>query len=1008
MGGQNDTAATASTGGAMRPLRAFISYASEDDAHRIALEKYLRLFQRQGLLDTWSDRKILPGGNWGEEIDEALERADLILALVSVDFLASDYCYNVEMERALARHGSGEARLVPIIVRVCEWQTSPLGKLQALPERARPVAAWPDPDAAWTSVAEGLRRIADSLAAAHPVATPRTGGAPDPRRYLATLQAEHAYVEIRGMGAQVSERLPLRQVYTRLQAAVPELHTRAARPGKGEGLRPGEGLRDDRHRELRDLLADHPHAVLVGDPGSGKTTFLRYVAQHLAAAHLGDGAALARIGLRGDPPFPIVVRLERLAHFLAEHPHTSCPHDAPEHFYRYLDFQLNGHPYGLPDDYLRRRVLAGGCFLLLDGLDEVPGEGMRERLAALVTQVILQGSAVGNRHLVTSRTRAYRRKVQLTGDVATFHLAPLGPAQVEQFCDGWCRALFRVAADEVATPAAEQAAAYHAELVAAIDANPSGATFSASPLMLTVLAVVHWNRKKLPEQRAELYDAAVDYLVESRRALTDHPTPLRRECLQAVAMAMFEDGEGVQRSLGRPEAAAAVMPVLGVSKDAAIAFLEGEELLSGVLVSRTEGEVEFWHLTFQEYLAALELSQDEGWWSRLAPHLHDDRWSEVVLLLAGCRRHQGGLRAARRMIEQILSTGTDRVSRARAVGLVGRILRDIAPYGGDPGEGTAWRTMLADTLAIFAPDGEPVDEATRVEVGEALGQAGDPRLVDEAANRVFVPGGRFWMGAQSKKPKKPGYDPEARDNEAPVHEVTVSQLVVAVDQMIGDNEAPVHEVTVSDFSVGRYPVTVQEYRRFVEAGDTGYLDPRRWDPLGWAWREREQREHPNGWREQLTHPNRPVTSVSWYEADAYCRWVGGRLPIEAEWEWLARGPEGHRYPWGDAPPTERHANFENRDGSPTPVGIYPADADAVRDLAGNVWEWCGDWFGLYGEPHQQDPCGPKAGKARVLRGGSFLGVAHPLRAAFRGSFHPERGLDDVGFRVVWSSPRGEE
>ena len=193
-----------------------------------------------------------------------------------------------------------------------------------------------------------------------------------------------------------------------------------------------------------------------------------------------------------------------------------------------------------------------------------------------------------------------------------------GAKKLESFTAVWSKALYRVSggpgADATDAEAEDdavrgaQATAYQAELLDAIRAHPSVGPMTANPLMLTVLAVVHWSRKKLPEQRAELYDAAVEYLLESRATLSEVPNPLRRECLQVIALRMFEAPTGVRRTISRAEAAGAVAPLLGVDQVAALAFLEDEELHSGIVVSRTEGELEFWHLTFQEYLAALGLS----------------------------------------------------------------------------------------------------------------------------------------------------------------------------------------------------------------------------------------------------------------------------------------------------------------------------------------------------------------------------------------------------------------
>jgi formylglycine-generating enzyme required for sulfatase activity len=215
-------------------------------------------------------------------------------------------------------------------------------------------------------------------------------------------------------------------------------------------------------------------------------------------------------------------------------------------------------------------------------------------------------------------------------------------------------------------------------------------------------------------------------------------------------------------------------------------------------------------------------------------------------------------------------------------------------------------------------------------------------------------------------------------------------------------------VTLSGFHVDRYPVTVRRFQRFVEAGGEGYLAERFWNPAGWEWRTEEKRDEPSGWKEQLRHPNWPATWVSWHDADAYCRWLSGRtqrdvrLPTEAQWEFAARGEGGSKYPWGDEAPTDQHANFGMRIGHATPVGIYPLGPtpEGVHDLAGNVWEWCADWYGPYSEEEQTDPAGPTKGTARLLRGGGFNDYPKILRAAFRNYFDPGYGYGHFGFRCV--------
>ncbi|HUT34009.1 MAG TPA: COR domain-containing protein [Planctomycetota bacterium] len=148
---------------AVEPARLFYSYAHEDERLRDELEVQLKLFQRRGLILHWHDRCITPGKEWHQQIDHYLNEANIILLLVSPDFLASDYCCDVEVRRALERHQAGEARGVPIIVRDVDWQRTVLGKLQALPTDGKPVVQWPDRDTAWKEVAAGIERVVREL-----------------------------------------------------------------------------------------------------------------------------------------------------------------------------------------------------------------------------------------------------------------------------------------------------------------------------------------------------------------------------------------------------------------------------------------------------------------------------------------------------------------------------------------------------------------------------------------------------------------------------------------------------------------------------------------------------------------------------------------------------------------------------------------------------------------------------------------------------------------------------
>lgn len=143
----------------LAPTTLFYAYAHEDEALCKHLELHLSSLHREGLLASWHDRDILPGADWAGDIDEHLNSAHIILLLVSASFLASDYCYDLEMQHALQRHRRGEAHVIPIILRPCDWSGAPFAKLRVLPLNAKPITSWDDQDEAFTQIAQQLRLL---------------------------------------------------------------------------------------------------------------------------------------------------------------------------------------------------------------------------------------------------------------------------------------------------------------------------------------------------------------------------------------------------------------------------------------------------------------------------------------------------------------------------------------------------------------------------------------------------------------------------------------------------------------------------------------------------------------------------------------------------------------------------------------------------------------------------------------------------------------------------------
>ena len=146
-------------------LEVFLSYSHRDEKLRDELMTHLRPLERQGLISGWYDRKILPGNEWNGEIHNHLNTAHIILLLVSSAFISSKYCYDIEMVRAMERHEKKDSCVIPIILRKCDWQGAPFGKLQALPTDAKPVigGGWKNRDEAFTNIAYGIRPIVNEL-----------------------------------------------------------------------------------------------------------------------------------------------------------------------------------------------------------------------------------------------------------------------------------------------------------------------------------------------------------------------------------------------------------------------------------------------------------------------------------------------------------------------------------------------------------------------------------------------------------------------------------------------------------------------------------------------------------------------------------------------------------------------------------------------------------------------------------------------------------------------------
>jgi formylglycine-generating enzyme required for sulfatase activity len=821
-------------------------------------------------------------------------------------------------------------------------------------------------------------------------------------RYLAHLVERYQYLDFRGMGItdRVALKLPLLQMYVPLRARreMPRGETwarelKVAGRAAGEAEQEAMGERLSAPLPIVGLLKETPGLIVLGDPGAGKTTFLKLLA--LAQA-TGRGDAL---GL--EPRLPLLLPLSAYANALAQ---GDCPLD------RFIDRYHRERGLDLPvADLLGQALERGGALLLLDGLDEVQDPARRRLVVDRVLDFFAFHRAAGNRFVLTSRLVGYPEVRPRVEGLAECTLVDLDDTEIEAFIEKWTAAI------EAALRGAGEVAAFEArrerdELLDAVRHNPGVRALAANPLLLTILALMKRQGVALPERRVELYDNYVQTLLHGwnlARGLAgrggaglDPRETLR--VLAPLSLWMHRTSPGVglvkegalrselervhrERGAADPEAEAA-------------AFLEDVRRHSALLLDRGGRQYGFIHLTFQEYLAGVALARlgQEGIGpiaDGLAAHLGDDTWHEASLLCIGyLALVQQRDQAAGALLEALLGRG--------AAGEGAILAREALVDIGEAGVPAETREQVVRALADTLVDDAAVPAPRRAEAGRVLARVGDPRpgvLEPDEMALCLVPAGVFLMGSNEG-------DEGAYDNEFPQGHYEIRYA----------------------YRIARLPVTVAQFRRYLQASGQRPGDP-----------------------DSIAGPaNRPVRWVSWHEALGFCRWLTQRwrergwigadravtLPSEPEWEKAARGglmipvspvvrtapslaeavalqenPQPARaYPWGGEADPNRANYARSAIGDPSAVGCFPGGASpyGVQELSGNLWEWTRSRWDRYPYPAEGDRLSERedlsAYDRRVLRGGSFDNDPWFVRCAVRNSYDPGSRFSGVGFRVVVS------
>jgi formylglycine-generating enzyme required for sulfatase activity len=806
------------------------------------------------------------------------------------------------------------------------------------------------------------------------------------------------------------------------------------------------GRDDEEPLPAFDAFLKTPQMVLLGDPGSGKSTFVRNLLAMQAEVLCGEREALN--GVDADL-LPVLVTLRDLIARLSK---LDCKKGSAERrdaqLVQVVDEQITSdlsQLYRSPEfeEGLKDALANGQVLLAFDGLDEVP-EHLREKVRLAVAAY--QKAYELPRVIVTSRIRSYLGSAVQPGFTA-FTLAPFTQEQVRKFCQGWYDTQVRLGKVDVEI-ANEQAqdlarAAWRDELQ----------KLAENPMLLTTMAIIHQKETRLPDQRVKLYSEAVRILIERwqkhrfgdalavneelANVLKDERRV--RKILERLAYEAHRVGKknakDKEADLLRKDALN-ILEANAYLGDLSLAsqFLDYVDLRSGLLVGRggepgKPSTYSFAHRTFQEYLAGcylvnqrnavrdlLALAEEPEYWS-----LAVEFGSEEILFNGRTESQNDVLDLAYGLLAEKRKTTSSRRAAlwsAKMASLVGaEIVREDELKDG----ASYLDRLLKTTLWLLESDLTPVE---RADAGRALAKLGDPRLsvmdVDVLEFSLIL-AGKFWLGEKDE----------------------------------------LHQLTLPTFWMSRYPVTNAQYMAFVDGG--GYRDKRFWGEAEKAdvWKDGtvkgrwddKAREAPANYDEPFGFCNHPVVGISWYEMLAFTRWLDLRwrklgllsedwrvaLPSETEWEKAARGGiqipkvpklklanKGHwemqiegkefmqnpipqrAYPWGDEFDLNKTNNSDTGIGTTCTVGCFAEGVSpyGVHDLSGNVWEWGRSLYEKYPYPESGKDLAERENLAagdstsRVLRGGAFLSSSSNVRGAYRNRDLPFNWNINRGFRVV--------
>jgi formylglycine-generating enzyme required for sulfatase activity len=786
--------------------------------------------------------------------------------------------------------------------------------------------------------------------------------------YRKKAQALHEHLPVAGFATQIKVPVDIQDIYIPLRAMV-------NLTGFDDIKCYGDACEAEKYLALHDAALEIPlldafgeaekrgrkALVILGDPGSGKTTYLKRIL--LWCLQRGpETMGLPHGMLPVFLPLRDIDAIDKgLDHFIQS---------------RLASSHLKMHP-----DFGQRLMKRGNLLFLLDGLDEVADLAQREKISKWIEEAFTDYPDC--RFIVTCRFAGYSPSVRLSEKFMEMHVRPLSEKEAEDFVHNWYAIVEKGLAKDVEQ--AESIAQEKAEKLIERLRQPDFRArrvfeLTRNPLLLTNICLVHRYRGTLPQHRARLYEECIEVLLEHWRESKELNIGVNalkgRQVLQPAALWLHKE-EGRTRA-GAEELSPIIKPILKKvqwKNGDAHKFLQLIRDESGLLTGWDQEHYGFMHLGFQEYLAAREIRSrfqqemnEKGksdLLKELARNFADSWWQEVALLLLSLEDPPLFVPYMREVLKDPTFT--------KHPDMLEMCLNDAIQVSAKPfvellNKKTGKDKNLWEAQLLVLKIVERLDKDALKPLKSSLQRHPDQRV-------------RQWIEQRFKEKQQKTIRPEPSEYEL-VLVKGGSFMMGSNDSDAYNNEQPVHEVILFDFYMGRYPVTNEEYALFIKA--TGHREPEYWGDR------------------KFNQPRQPVVGVSWDDAQAFAAWAGLQLPSEAQWEYAARsGGKDQKYAGGDD--IDKVAWYEGNSGKRLhAVGEKAANDLGLYDMSGNVWEWCEDIYdkNAYKKHERTNPVIISGGVVRVLRGGSWFYFGRLCRSADRDAVRPADRDQSLGFRLA--------